>query len=65
MRFYRKRSCMLSLVISTIAYFAASYFIRRYLNEIDVPKSMTRSLLIFVAAAAISYLTALAVDWIV
>ncbi len=50
-----------SLVISTIAYFVAAYYIRRYLDEIDVPKGMVRSLSIFVLAAAVSY----AVAWLV
>lgn len=50
-----------SLVISTIAYFVAAYYIRRYLDEIDVPKGMARSLSIFVLAAAVSY----AVAWLV
>lgn len=50
-----------SLVISTIAYFVAAFYIRRYLDEIDVPKGMVRSLSIFVLAAAVSY----AVAWLV
>ena len=53
---------MLSLVISTIAYFVASYFIKRYLNGIGVPKSMTRGLVIFVLALAIAYSVAFIVD---
>jgi len=53
---------MLSLVISTIAYFVASYFIKRYLNGIGVPKSMTRGLVIFVLALAIAYGVAFIVD---
>ena len=53
---------MLSLVISTIAFFAASYFIKRYLDEIDVPKTMTRGLVIFALALAVAYVVALAVD---
>ncbi|TMG73172.1 MAG: hypothetical protein E6H75_03440 [Betaproteobacteria bacterium] len=53
---------MLTLVISTIAFFAASYFIKRYLDEIDVPKTMTRGLVIFALALAVAYVVALAVD---
>jgi len=53
---------MLSLVISTIAFFAASYFIKRYLDEIDLPKTMTRGLVIFALALAVAYVVALAVD---
>jgi len=55
---------MLSLIVSTIAYFIAAFFIKRQLDEMDIPKSMTRSVCIFVAAAALSYGVAAAVDWI-
>ena len=44
-----------SLVVSTIAFFAAAYFIRRWMDDNDFPKGMTRSVSIFVLAAAISY----------
>ena len=55
---------MLSLVISTVAFFVAAYFIKRYLNGMDIPKGMTRSIVIFTLALAISYGVALVVDWI-
>jgi hypothetical protein len=57
----RKRS-MLSLMISTVAFFVASYFIKRYLNDIGVPKTMTRGLVVFVLALAIAYGVAFIVD---
>jgi hypothetical protein len=53
---------MLSLVISTIAFFVASYFIKRYLNDIGVPKTMTRGLVVFVLALAIAYGVAFIVE---
>ncbi len=53
---------MLSLVVSTIAFFVASYFIRRYLDETGIPKGMTRSILIFTLAVAISYGVGVLVD---
>jgi hypothetical protein len=56
---------MLSLVLSTIAFFIASFFLKRYLNELQIPKSMTRSIVIFVLAAMIAYGVAFVVDWIV
>jgi hypothetical protein len=55
---------MLSLVLSTIAFFIASYFAKRYLDDMGMPKGMTRSLWIFCVAAAVSYLVAFIVDWI-
>jgi VIT1/CCC1 family predicted Fe2+/Mn2+ transporter len=54
---------MLSLIVSTIAYFVAAFFIKRQLDEMDIPKSTTRSVCIFVAAAALSYVAAAAVEW--
>ncbi len=53
---------MLSLVISTITFFVASYFIKRYLNDIGVPKTMTRGLVVFVLALAIAYGVAFIID---
>jgi hypothetical protein len=51
-----------SLVLSTIAYFVAAFYIRRYLEELGVEKTMTRGLMIFVAALAVSYGVAWLVD---
>jgi hypothetical protein len=55
---------MLSLALSTIAFFVASYFIKRRLDDMGIPKTMTRGFVIFVAAAAVSYGVAFVVDWI-
>ncbi len=55
---------MLSVILSVIAFFAASYFLRRYLDSMDIPKGMTRGTLIFSIALLISYLVALATDHI-
>ncbi|UCF75168.1 MAG: hypothetical protein JSU71_13140 [Betaproteobacteria bacterium] len=55
---------MLSIILSVIAFFAASYFLRRYLDSMDIPKGMTRGTLIFSIALLISYLVALATDHI-
>lgn len=46
---------MLSFVLSTIAFFVASYFIKRYLDSADIPKGLTRSVFIFTLALAFSY----------
>lgn len=53
---------MLTLVISTIAFFVASYYIRRWADDNNFPKGMTRSFCIFVVAVAISYAVAWLVD---
>ena len=46
---------MSSIVISTIAYFIAAYYIKRHLEEMGIPKGMTRGMVVFIGAAAISY----------
>jgi hypothetical protein len=50
-----------SLILSTIAYFAASYFIKRWMDENDIPKGVTRSLTVFALAIAVAY----GVGWLV
>ena len=52
---------MLSLVVSTIAFFVAGYFIKRWADANDLPKGMTRSLGIFVLATAFAY----GIGWLV
>jgi uncharacterized membrane protein YjdF len=54
---------MLSFVLGTIAFFVASYFIRRYLNQIGIPRTLVRGLVVFVLALAAAYGVAFIVDW--
>lgn len=53
---------MLAIGMSTIAFFVAAFFIKRWLDDMDIPRTMTRSVVIFVAAAAVSYGVAFVVD---
>jgi len=53
---------MLSFFISTIVFVAAGFFIRRYLDEIGIPRSMSRALVVFAAALLIAYGVAYVVD---
>jgi len=55
---------VLNLALSTIAFFVAGYFMKRYLDSIDIPKGVTRSLTIFCVALAASYGVSVAVDFI-
>ena len=55
---------MLSLILSTIAFFIASYLIKRYMDDVYMPKGITRSALIFSLALAIAYGVAVVVDWV-
>jgi hypothetical protein len=56
---------MLSIVISTIVYFAASFFIKRKFEDMGLPKGMTRGLMVFCLSVAVAYGAAAMVDWIV
>lgn len=56
---------MLSIVISTIVYFVASFFIKRKFVEMGLPKGMTRGLMVFCLSIAAAYGAAVALDWIV
>ncbi len=56
---------MLSLIVSTIAFFVAAYYLKRYLENIGIAKGMTRNFTVFVLAAAISYAIAWLIDRIV
>ncbi len=53
---------MISLVVSTIAFFIASFLIKRWADRNDLPRGMTRSFGIFVLALAFSYGIAWLVD---
>ena len=50
-----------SLLVSTVVFFVASYFIKRWMEENDIPKGVTRSITIFTLAAALAY----GVGWLV
>jgi hypothetical protein len=54
-----------SLIASTIAFFVASYFIKRWMDENDIPKGMTRNLTVFALAIAVAYGIAWLVDRLV
>ena len=53
---------MLSFFVSTLAFVLAGYFIRRYLDGIGIPKSMSRAMVVLVAALLIAYGVAFVVD---
>ena len=55
---------MLSLVLSTVAFFVASVFIHRYLEDMGIPKDMTRGLVVFVLSLAVAYGVAFLVDFV-
>lgn len=55
---------LLSLIISTIVFFVAVGYFKRRLDEMDIPKGMTRGILVFTLAASVSWGVAAAVNWV-
>jgi hypothetical protein len=54
---------MWNLIISTIVFIIAAWYIRRYLDDLGISKGMTRGLLVFVLAYLVSWGAGEAVDW--
>ena len=54
---------MWNLIISIIVFFIAVWYIRRYLDEMEIPKGMTRSILVFSLASLASWSAGEIVDW--
>jgi hypothetical protein len=50
--------------MSMVVLFVAAYFIKRYLEDRGIPKSMARGLVVFCLAILISYGAAWIVDWL-
>ncbi|BCK86315.1 hypothetical protein MIZ01_0069 [Sideroxyarcus emersonii] len=53
-----------NLFISTVVFFLAAWYIRRYLEAHGTPGGMTRGLLVFVLASLLSWGAGAAVDWV-
>jgi hypothetical protein len=54
---------MWNLIISTVVFFVAAWYIHRYLDENGVPKGITRGILVFTLASLVSWAAGEAVDW--
>ena len=54
---------MWNLLVSTIVFFIAAWYIHRYLDEQGIPKGMTRGILVFTIASAVSWGAGELVDW--
>lgn len=46
---------MLDLILSTMAFFAASFWLKRYLDNQDIASGRTRTILVLVLATAASF----------
>lgn len=53
---------MLSIFVSTVAFFVSTYYAKRHLESMGVPKGATRGVLIFSIALVIAFLVAFAVN---
>ncbi len=52
-----------NLIISTIMFFVAAWYFRRYLDEQKIPRGMTRGIVIFVLASFVSWGAGEIADW--
>ena len=55
---------MWNMVISTIVFIIAAWYIRRYLEKLGIAEGMSRGLLVFVLAYLVSWGAGEVVDWI-
>ncbi|MEQ1525249.1 MAG: hypothetical protein ABL902_06870 [Gallionella sp.] len=55
---------LLSLIISTVVFFVAAGYFKRRLDDMDIPKGMTRGILVFTLAASVAWGVAAAVNWV-
>ena len=53
---------MLSLVVSAFAFLVFSYYLKRWADDNDLPRGLTRSVSILLAAGVLSYGVAWVVD---
>jgi hypothetical protein len=54
---------MWNLIISTIVFIIAAWYIHRYLDEQGIPKGVTRGMLVFALAYIVSWGAGEVVDW--
>lgn len=54
---------MWNLIISTVVFFIAAGYLRRYLEDQGLPKGMTRGTLVFALASLMSWGSGEMVDW--
>jgi hypothetical protein len=54
---------MWNIIISTIVFVVAAWYLRGFLEAQGLPKGMTRGLLVFVLAYAVSWGSGELVDW--
>jgi hypothetical protein len=53
-----------NIIVSTVVFFVAAWYIKRLFDEQGLPKGMTRSLLVFVVAYIVSRASGWLIDWL-
>ena len=51
-------------MISTLVFIVAAWILPRYLDEIGIPKTSARTIVVFIAAYLISWSSGELVDWV-
>lgn len=54
---------MWNLIVSTLVFFVAAWYIHRYLDKHEMPKGMTRSIFVFSLAYLVSWGAGEVADW--
>ena len=54
---------LLDLIISTIAFFVAVFYMNRYLDDQGMNKGMSRSVVVFLIASIVSFIVPKAIDF--
>ncbi len=52
------------LIIPSVVFLAAAWYFHRHLDEQDMPKGLTRGILVFTLASVASFAAGAAVSWI-
>ncbi len=55
---------MADLILSTVVFFAAAWWLRRYLDDQGIPQGMTRNLMVLVIATTLSFAASSLLAWL-
>jgi hypothetical protein len=55
---------MWNLIVSTIVFIAAAWYMHLYMDKQGIPKGMSRKLMVFIVAYAVSWGSGEVVDWV-
>jgi hypothetical protein len=55
---------MISIITSTIVFYIISVYLKRYLDDMAIPKGFTRGIIIFTVAAFGSWMVGAGIDWV-